>query len=169
MEEEDSPYVVGDGDIPEDIFSFELPIGVPVIVGDAEVVTSEKAVGGAVVWVGFGVFPCPGRDIVEPSGTWTVMHPLPIRKKRNRINIIIKGIFMITQFEQFIINFVIISIGRNLSPNLKNRVLVGKHDRAWQERPVFGKIRYMNANGLKRKFDADRYVERVIELKERAR
>ena len=44
----------------------------------------------------------------------------------------------------------------------------GKHDRAWQERPVFGKIRYMNANGLKRKFDADRYVERIEELKERA-
>jgi len=44
----------------------------------------------------------------------------------------------------------------------------GKHDRAWQERPVFGKIRYMNANGLKRKFDADRYVARVGELKEKA-
>jgi deoxyribodipyrimidine photo-lyase len=44
----------------------------------------------------------------------------------------------------------------------------GKHDRAWQERPVFGKIRYMNANGLKRKFDADRYVDRIRELKERS-
>jgi deoxyribodipyrimidine photo-lyase len=37
----------------------------------------------------------------------------------------------------------------------------GKHDRAWSERKVFGKIRYMNAAGLKRKFDADKYVERV--------
>lgn len=36
----------------------------------------------------------------------------------------------------------------------------GKHDRAWKERPVFGKVRYMNANGLRRKFDADRYVAR---------
>ena len=44
----------------------------------------------------------------------------------------------------------------------------GKHDRAWQERPVFGKIRYMNANGLKRKFDADRYVEQVGALKDGA-
>ncbi|NYT07837.1 MAG: deoxyribodipyrimidine photolyase, partial [Methanomicrobiales archaeon] len=44
----------------------------------------------------------------------------------------------------------------------------GKHDRAWAERPVYGKIRYMNAHGLKRKFDADRYVERVGELKEHA-
>lgn len=34
----------------------------------------------------------------------------------------------------------------------------GKHDRAWQTREVFGKIRYMNANGLKRKFDADLYA-----------
>jgi deoxyribodipyrimidine photo-lyase len=37
----------------------------------------------------------------------------------------------------------------------------GKHDRAWQERRVFGKIRYMNDRGLKRKFDIDGYVKRV--------
>jgi deoxyribodipyrimidine photo-lyase len=37
----------------------------------------------------------------------------------------------------------------------------GKHDRAWSEREVFGKIRYMNATGLKRKFDADKYVENI--------
>lgn len=34
----------------------------------------------------------------------------------------------------------------------------GKHDRAWTERPIFGKLRYMNDNGLKRKFDIDQYV-----------
>lgn len=33
----------------------------------------------------------------------------------------------------------------------------GLHDRAWTERPVFGKIRYMNANGLNRKFDMAAY------------
>ncbi len=38
--------------------------------------------------------------------------------------------------------------------------LFGKHDRAWTERPVFGKLRYMNYNGLKRKFDVDEYVNR---------
>ncbi len=37
----------------------------------------------------------------------------------------------------------------------------GQHDRAWGERPVFGKVRYMNANGLKRKFDIEAYVQRV--------
>jgi deoxyribodipyrimidine photo-lyase len=37
----------------------------------------------------------------------------------------------------------------------------GKHDRAWAERVVFGKVRYMNAAGLRRKFDADAYVEKV--------
>jgi deoxyribodipyrimidine photo-lyase len=37
--------------------------------------------------------------------------------------------------------------------------LFGLHDRAWTERPVFGKLRYMNANGLKRKFDIEAYVE----------
>jgi deoxyribodipyrimidine photo-lyase len=41
----------------------------------------------------------------------------------------------------------------------------GKHDRAWGERPVFGKIRYMNAAGLKRKFDADDYVKKIEALK----
>jgi deoxyribodipyrimidine photo-lyase len=36
--------------------------------------------------------------------------------------------------------------------------LFGLHDRPWTERDVFGKIRYMNASGLERKFDIDRYV-----------
>lgn len=40
----------------------------------------------------------------------------------------------------------------------------GKHDRPWKEREVFGKVRYMNAKGLKRKFDADAYVKKVGEL-----
>ncbi len=40
----------------------------------------------------------------------------------------------------------------------------GKHDRPWKERPVFGTVRYMNANGLKRKFDADKYVQQVKHL-----
>jgi deoxyribodipyrimidine photo-lyase len=43
----------------------------------------------------------------------------------------------------------------------------GKHDRPWKERPVFGKIRYMNDRGLRRKFDADLYVKRVSDLRRR--
>ncbi len=35
----------------------------------------------------------------------------------------------------------------------------GKHDRPWKERPIFGKVRYMNARGLERKFDADKYAK----------
>jgi deoxyribodipyrimidine photo-lyase len=35
----------------------------------------------------------------------------------------------------------------------------GVHDRAWAERPVFGKIRYMNFNGCKRKFNVEGYIE----------
>lgn len=34
----------------------------------------------------------------------------------------------------------------------------GKHDRPWGERPVFGKVRYMGARGLARKFDIKAYV-----------
>jgi deoxyribodipyrimidine photo-lyase len=36
----------------------------------------------------------------------------------------------------------------------------GKHDRPWSRRPVFGNVRYMSAEGLKRKFDADRYARK---------
>ncbi len=37
----------------------------------------------------------------------------------------------------------------------------GKHDRPWGERPIFGKVRYMNARGLMRKFDMEGYLKRV--------
>jgi deoxyribodipyrimidine photo-lyase len=40
----------------------------------------------------------------------------------------------------------------------------GKHDRAWPERKVFGKIRYMNDAGLNRKFDMDAYLKKVDAL-----
>jgi deoxyribodipyrimidine photo-lyase len=35
----------------------------------------------------------------------------------------------------------------------------GVHDRAWGEREVFGKIRYMNRKGCERKFDVEKYIE----------
>jgi deoxyribodipyrimidine photo-lyase len=38
--------------------------------------------------------------------------------------------------------------------------LGGVHDRAWKERPIFGKIRYMNYKGCARKFDVKAYIER---------
>jgi deoxyribodipyrimidine photo-lyase len=37
----------------------------------------------------------------------------------------------------------------------------GKHDRAWGERPIFGKVRYMSSKGLERKFAIDEYVKKV--------
>jgi deoxyribodipyrimidine photo-lyase len=40
----------------------------------------------------------------------------------------------------------------------------GKHDRPWGERSIFGKVRYMNAAGLRRKFDMDAYVDKVQQL-----
>lgn len=42
----------------------------------------------------------------------------------------------------------------------------GKHDRPWKERPIFGKIRYMNAKGLERKFDMIAYVNKTLQIKE---
>jgi deoxyribodipyrimidine photo-lyase len=41
----------------------------------------------------------------------------------------------------------------------------GIHDRAWQERPIFGKIRYMNDKGLARKFDMEVYLRKVKLIK----
>ncbi len=38
--------------------------------------------------------------------------------------------------------------------------IAGVHDRAWTERPVFGKIRFMNFSGAKRKFDVAQYIAR---------
>lgn len=40
----------------------------------------------------------------------------------------------------------------------------GKHDRAWFERKIFGKVRYMNENGLKRKFNIEKYVNQINEI-----
>lgn len=38
----------------------------------------------------------------------------------------------------------------------------GAHDRAWFERKVYGKIRYMNRNGAERKFDVSAYISKFI-------
>ncbi len=38
----------------------------------------------------------------------------------------------------------------------------GLHDRAWSERKVFGKVRYMSYDGLKRKFDLEKYIHTWI-------
>lgn len=38
----------------------------------------------------------------------------------------------------------------------------GVHDRAWFERDILGKIRYMNYNGCKKKFDIKKYIQRFL-------
>ena len=40
--------------------------------------------------------------------------------------------------------------------------IAGLHDRAWFGRPVFGKIRYMNYNGLKNRFDVEAYIKKWL-------
>lgn len=39
--------------------------------------------------------------------------------------------------------------------------VAGVHDQGWAERPVFGKIRYMNLSGCRRKFPVDEFVQKV--------
>jgi deoxyribodipyrimidine photo-lyase len=45
--------------------------------------------------------------------------------------------------------------------------IYGVHDRAWTERPIFGKTRYMAASGLERKCDIQAYVKKVDALVEK--
>lgn len=40
----------------------------------------------------------------------------------------------------------------------------GLHDRAWKERDIFGKVRYMSYNGAKNKFDINKYIEQIENL-----
>jgi len=42
--------------------------------------------------------------------------------------------------------------------------IYGTHDRAWSERAIFGKVRYMAASGLERKCDIQGYVDKVEKL-----
>lgn len=34
----------------------------------------------------------------------------------------------------------------------------GLHDQGWKEREIYGKVRYMNERGCRRKFDVDAYI-----------
>jgi len=47
--------------------------------------------------------------------------------------------------------------------------IFGIHDRAWQERPIFGKVRTMVASGLERKFDTKAYIKKVDDLVKKAK
>jgi len=42
--------------------------------------------------------------------------------------------------------------------------IVGKHDRPWFERPVFGQIRYMSYASTSKKFDSRQYIQNVKQL-----
>lgn len=49
-------------------------------------------------------------------------------------------------------------------PNTYTNILwcFGLHDRPWGERPIFGMIRYMSLDGMKRKTDVDAYVRQQM-------
>ena len=42
--------------------------------------------------------------------------------------------------------------------------IVGKHDRPWFERPIFGQIRYMSYASISKKFDSHQYIQNVRQL-----
>jgi deoxyribodipyrimidine photo-lyase len=54
--------------------------------------------------------------------------------------------------------------GRDANSYANVAWVYGVHDRAWGERPVYGKVRYMSAGGLKRKADPEGYIRKVEEL-----
>jgi deoxyribodipyrimidine photo-lyase len=55
-------------------------------------------------------------------------------------------------------------------PNTYTNILwcFGLHDRPWGERPVFGMIRYLGYEGMKRKTGVDAYVREIAELEQAA-
>ncbi len=48
-------------------------------------------------------------------------------------------------------------------PNSYTNILwcFGLHDRPWMERPIFGQVRYMSYEGMRRKTDVDAYVRSI--------
>jgi deoxyribodipyrimidine photo-lyase len=54
--------------------------------------------------------------------------------------------------------------GRDANSYANVAWIFGLHDRPWFERPIFGKVRYMNARGLERKFDMAAYMRAVDRL-----
>jgi len=38
---------------------------------------------------------------------------------------------------------------------------MGKFDRAWGERPIFGKIRFMSGASTGKKFDSRKYIQKM--------
>lgn len=51
-------------------------------------------------------------------------------------------------------------------PNTYTNILwlFGLHDRPWSERPIFGTIRYMSYDGIRRKTDSKSYIEEISEI-----
>ncbi len=47
--------------------------------------------------------------------------------------------------------------------------IFGLHDRPWQERDIYGKVRIMTASGLERKADPEAYVQKVNRLMKKTR
>lgn len=53
-------------------------------------------------------------------------------------------------------------------PNTYTNILwcFGLHDRPWQERPIFGKVRYMSYEGMKRKTGVDAYLREIAHVQQ---
>jgi len=58
--------------------------------------------------------------------------------------------------------------GRDANSYANVAWVFGLHDRPWPERPIFGRVRYMNAAGLERKTDIGAYVARIEALRDQA-
>ena len=55
--------------------------------------------------------------------------------------------------------------GRDPNPSTNILWCFGLHDRPWAERPIFGMIRYMSLDGMRRKTDTDGYIQSVTQAK----
>ena len=52
-------------------------------------------------------------------------------------------------------------------PNTYANILwcFGLHDRPWKERAIFGMVRYMSLDGMKRKTNVEAYIRQIGELR----
>jgi deoxyribodipyrimidine photo-lyase len=54
--------------------------------------------------------------------------------------------------------------GRDTNSYANIAWIFGNHDRGWQERKIYGKVRSMKASGLEKKTKPGKYIEKVNKL-----
>lgn len=93
----------------------------------------------------------------------------PHHQDVERITVLIDRLPQVVSFEiTLYLNNKFFLCGRNPNAYANVAWVFGLHDRPWAERQVFGKVRYMTAGGLERKFDIKAYVAKEADIQRSA-